>query len=311
MKSCRVFLVLLLVLSGLVVGAQRDSSPVRARTDSSINALRGGTAGVLLPGDTVRRDTFLFPPLRIVPRRFDSLAEAAHPFLRFRGGVRLRESVHRPEGKEAIFYSTMGLLLLFALARNVFARYLQDLFRIFFHANLKQRQAKEGLPQSPLPSIFLNFLFVLSGALFAVLLIQHFGLGTRIPFWQLLGYVAAALAVIYLAKFLVLLVVGWVFRVPVAAESYLFIIFTANKIIGMVLLPFIVLLAFSSGGLSTVALTLSLILLGGIYAYRYFLSWVTVQRLVRLGFFHFVLYFLAFELAPLLLINKLLFRFLG
>ncbi|RYY82063.1 MAG: DUF4271 domain-containing protein, partial [Chitinophagaceae bacterium] len=105
--------------------------------------------------------------------------------------------------------------------------------------------------------------------------------------------------------------VGWILRVPGPAEAYVFIVFTANKILAMLLLPFVVLLAFTEGALNQVALTLALTLAGGVFAYRYFLSYTTVQRQVRLPFFHFVLYLVAFELVPLLLINKLLFRVLG
>jgi hypothetical protein len=306
MKSCRLLFLLLLLLAGSTrAWSQRDSLPARDsvfRADTSLSAA----------ADTLRkRDTFAIPPLVVVPQRFDSLIYAGHPFLHFRGSVRLREAVHRAVGKEAFFYSIALLLLLFAIARNAFARYLQDLFRIFFRANVQQRQAKEQLQQTPVPSLFMNFLFVLSAALFLVLLFHRFGLGTGFTYWQLLGYTAAALAALYTGKFLVLRLVGWIFRVPGPAEAYLFIIFTANKIIGIVLLPFIILLAFTSGGLNAVALTLSVILLGALYAYRYFLSWITVQRQVRLGLVHFIIYFLAFEVTPLLLINKLLFRFLG
>jgi hypothetical protein len=305
MKSCRILVLLLLLLAGTRAPAQRDSLALRdtARiTDTSRNTI----------ADTLTaRDTFVIPPLVVVPRSYDSIILATHPFLRFRGGVRLREAVHREEGKEDLFYSIAVLLLLFAVARNAFTRYLQDLFRIFFRSTVKQRQSKDQFQQSPVPSLFLNFLFVLSGAIFLVLIFRRFGLGAEFGYWQLLGYTAAALAALYLGKFLALTIVGWIFRVPGPADSYLLIIFTANKIIGIVLLPFIILLAFTSGVLSTVALTLCIILLGALYTYRYFLSWVTVQRQVRLGFLHFVLYFLAFEVTPLLLINKLLFRLLG
>jgi hypothetical protein len=49
---------------------------------------------------------------------------------------------------------------------------------------------------------------------------------------------------------------------------------------------------------------------GGLFLYRFYLSYVSVYRLVKLQFLHFLLYLAAFEIAPLLLINKLLFQFL-
>jgi hypothetical protein len=79
----------------------------------------------------------------------------------------------------------------------------------------------------------------------------------------------------------------------------------------MTLLPFVVILAFSSGVINEIAMNLSIILIVGLFAYRFFLAYATIHREVRISFFHFFLYLCAFELAPVLLINKLLFRLLG
>ncbi|TCZ73491.1 DUF4271 domain-containing protein [Flaviaesturariibacter aridisoli] len=308
MKSGRSICLILMLLAGLCAGAQpRDSRslPVDTARFSVLDSLGNPIA------DTLRRDTFQLPPLLVTPQRFDSVVWTRHPFISFQNPVRLRESVHVTEGKESLFYTSMGLLLLLAIARSGFPRYLADLFRLFFRANLRQRQAKEQLQQSPMPSLYMNVLYFGVGALFLNLLFRRFGLAGGWGFWPLFGYTAAGLAALYLGKFIVLRLVGWILRVPGPAEAYVFIVFTANKILAMLLLPFVVLLAFTEGALNQVALTLALTLAGGVFAYRYFLSYTTVQRQVRLPFFHFVLYLVAFELVPLLLINKLLFRVLG
>ena len=80
---------------------------------------------------------------------------------------------------------------------------------------------------------------------------------------------------------------------------------------GISLLPFLVLLSLTYGAVSQSAMILSIIVVLGLLVYRMFLSYVSVSRIIRLSLFHFFLYLLAFELIPLLLINKLLFRFLG
>ena len=72
-----------------------------------------------------------------------------------------------------------------------------------------------------------------------------------------------------------------------------------------------VVLAFSYGVVNQAALTLSLVVIAGILAYLFFLSYVSLKDKVKVGFVHFVIYLVAFEIAPLLLINKLLFRLLG
>jgi len=310
------FLCLFVVLfATLVAGAQRpltlpgQAAPADTLFQRTDSLLPADTA--LLAADTLRRDTFAFPPLQVLPQRFDTVFYQGHPYFRFTNPVRLREALHVARGKEALFYTLLGLFLMLALARNGFSRYLQDLFRLFFRSTLKQRQAREQLQQSPLPSLLLNLLFFASAALLLYLLFERNGLGRDLGYWPLFGYATAALAALYLGKFIVLRLVGWIFQVPGAADLYIFIIFTANKIIGMLLLPLLALAAFAGTTLAQAALLLSLILVGAVLAYRFFLAYLLVQRQVRLNFFHFFLYVAAFEVAPLLLINKLLFRLLG
>ena len=104
---------------------------------------------------------------------------------------------------------------------------------------------------------------------------------------------------------------GWIFEVSEVVDAYIFIVFTTNKIIGMLLLPFLVVLALTYGLLNQAAMNLGIFILLLLFAYRFFLSYVSVHRLVRINFFHFILYLMAFEVVPLLLINKVLFRILG
>jgi hypothetical protein len=304
MKSFRYFLVLLLILAAPAAFGQSDSM---LRPDSSSFF----DSASINPRDTAAHDTLFIPAVTVVPMRFDSILFANHPFFRFSKPVRLRESVHTVHGREELFYCVMGLLLLFASTRSGFPRYLSDLFRLFFRASLRQRQAKEQLQQSPLPSFLMNLLFFGSAALFLNLAFNYFRLGGQYSFWILLGYTVAGLAALYIGKYLVLRLLGWIFRIPDATDSYVFIVFTSNKILGILLLPVIVLQAFTGGAAGQVAMNVGLVVAGSVFAYRYFLSYITVQRQVRLPLFHFLLYLLAFELAPLLLINKLLFRLLG
>ncbi|HEX2607642.1 MAG TPA: DUF4271 domain-containing protein, partial [Flavisolibacter sp.] len=162
-----------------------------------------------------------------------------------------------------------------------------------------------------LPSLFFNLFFLLSLGFFLALMLQRFQLTGDLNFWLLFLYSTAGLLVIYTIKYLVLKFLGWIFQVSEAIDTYIFIVFATNKVIGLVLLPFIVLLAFSYGIVNQASLNLGITVVLSLFAYRYFLSYISVHRQVRISFFHFLIYLVAFEIAPLLLINKLLFRFLS
>lgn len=214
-------------------------------------------------------------------------------------------------GKEWIFYLLVFLLMVFGTLRRIFPKYFNDLFRLFFRTTIKQRQIKEQLVQTPLPSLLLNGFFVVSAGLYITFIIEYFQLDPTGNFWLLLLYSCAGLSAIYFIKFAGLKLSGWIFNMEEAADSYIFIVFVVNKMLGILLLPFLVLIAFAVGGLFTAGLALSWCLVGGLLLYRFILTYAAVRNQVKLNPFHFFLYLCAFELAPLLLIYKGLLLFLG
>jgi hypothetical protein len=119
------------------------------------------------------------------------------------------------------------------------------------------------------------------------------------------------LIAIYVLKFITLKLCGWLFHMSDITDSYSFIVFTTNKVIGIVLLPFIILLAFTTGPFQQGIFTLSITVVAALFLYRFYLSFATIEGRLKISFFHFLLYLIGFEIVPLLLINKLLFRFLG
>jgi hypothetical protein len=158
--------------------------------------------------------------------------------------------------------------------------------------------------QTPLPSLLLNVFFFASGGLYASFLLQRYGLNPLQSFWLLALYCCLGLAACYIVKFIGLKVLGWLFNMTEAADSYIFIVFVVNKMIGILLLPFLVILAFSMGNVYTVGLSLSWCLLAALLAYRLILTYGAVRNLVKVNPFHFFLYLCAFEIAPLLLVYK-------
>ena len=209
-------------------------------------------------------------------------------------------------GKEWLFYYLILLFILFGFLRRAFAKYFYDLFRVFFKTTLKQRQTQEQLLQSPLPSVFMNGFFVLSAGLYANFLLLYFQLSVTENFWVQYLYCAGALASIYLVKFIGLKITGWLFNVSNATDSYIFIVFIINKMLGIYFLPFLLLLAFASQSLHNAAMIISWFGIGLLLIYRFILSYGAVRKEVKLNSFHFVLYVLGFEVVPLLLIYKLL-----
>lgn len=304
-------LIVVFLFSSFLSFAQQDSLRLRdsavvvvdsaAIRDSIFNVAR-----IQAEADSIYRLVLSEPT-----RQFDSLVYNNHPFYSFKNPIRRKLVERQWQGKEVYFYFIIGLLIFFALIKNAFPRYLQDIVRLFLRTTIKQRQIKEQLMQAPLPSLLLNILFVLSGGLYISLLRDHYKIAEEYPFWLIYVYACLGLSLIYLVKFVSLKIIGWIFRVNASTDAYIFIVFTTNKILGITLLLFIVLLSFTEGFVKSASLNLSFIVIAAFFLYRFILAFMAVHRELKMEFIHFVLYLLAFEVVPLLLINKLLLSYLS
>ena len=220
------------------------------------------------------------------------------------------EKEKQVQHKEWLFYYLLGIAFLFGLLRISYLRYFNDLFRVFFRTSLRVNQIREQLVQSGLQSLLFNGLFTLVSGTYVYLLIRYFQFSIQLPEVFIPFITAGVIAVLYVVKHLFLQFSGWLFTIKHAAGTYSFIVFLINKIIGIVLVPFLFIIAFANRELAAVAITVSLVIVVGLFLYRFLRAYNPVQSEIKVGRFHFFLFFLAFEVAPLLVIYKLVLGFL-
>ncbi len=218
--------------------------------------------------------------------------------------------VRLPQQKDNLFYLLAGLVFYLACIKWMFYRYYNNLFKLFFQPSFRQKQTREQLMQSNFPSLLLNLFFILSAGTYVALLVNHYQV-ISLSFLNVFLYCIAGLAVLYASKYLLISFSGWVFNVKEAASTYIFAVYLVNKILGILLVPFIFLLAFASNQIIEISTTISVLLIILIFLYRYIISYSPVRREVKVSPLHFILYVLAFEILPLLFIYKSLILYLS
>jgi hypothetical protein len=252
------------------------------------------------------------PPLPAAQPTLEGFQKAlrAHPYFNFYGkGVVITEHLKKSSHDEGLFYFLCALLFYFGFIRIVFIKYLDNLNTLFFRVTMRQQQIRDQVLQSPLPSLFLNILFVLSTGLFLSIVADYHDIVPGMNRWLLFFYCCVLVATIYLGKFIVLKMVGWMFNIRSAADTYIFIVFLVNKMMGIYLLPALLLMAFAHPPLLTVLITLTYVFIVILFIYRFIIAYRPVRNEIKLTRFHFFLYLCAFEIAPLLLIYKVLLIF--
>ena len=206
--------------------------------------------------------------------------------------------------RDNIFYLILIITAFLAFFRFFYTRYFNNLFRVFFNASLRQSQLTDQLLQAKLQSLFFNIVFILSGGTYVYLLLIYYNWVTPGSFWMTVLYCIASLAVIYIVKFISLKFTGWLTGYREVTNTYIFIIFLVNKILGILLLPFIILMAFSSSALVTGAVITSLLLTSLMFLLRFFRSYGLLEHQLKISRYHFFMYVLGVEIIPLLLIYK-------
>lgn len=212
--------------------------------------------------------------------------------------------------KDLLFYLVFANVFLLAFIKLLFPKYFKNLFVLFFQTSLRQKQTREQLLQDGIASLLINILFLFSTGLFITLAVKYQE-WSMLPFNNLYVYVVALLLLIYLGKYIFVSFTGWVFNNRVVASSYTFLVLMVNRILGILLIPFTIFLAFAKNEQTKIVFTLSLILVVFLLLYRYFASFASLRNDLKLNAFHFFLYLCAVEILPMLLLYKLMVNYIG
>jgi hypothetical protein len=310
-----IYLIFCFLLAALFVACQ----PLQAQTDSLRRdstqpavKKRAEASRVLMDSsrakmDAAKVDSLVKPAIKPLPDTSLQHFYGFNNYINPNAPVVFRsEPAFYAREKDLVFYILAGVLLLLGLIRLVFAKYFGDLFRIFFQTTFRQKSIREQLLQNKMASLLLNIFFCISGGLFLYFVGNYEGWLLAESFLKKALLCIALIAGVYFTKYISLRISGWLFGMKEVTDTYLFIVFLINKVVGVLLLPATLILALGSPSLQPVLLVVSIILLIILYLYRYLIALPLVRNHSGLTGFHFFIYLCAFEVIPVLLIYKLL-----
>ncbi|MFT4155079.1 MAG: DUF4271 domain-containing protein [Parafilimonas sp.] len=268
------------------------------RDSASAIAIKPGFTNSLQK-DSLTRDTVKPAPVKIAVAKKDTVAAEK---IRLMAGTEKTNAI-----PDEVFYVLVFILFFLALIKAAFPKYFGSIFTLSFQATFRQTQTREQMAQNFFPAFMLNILFALSGGVF-ITLYAGFEKWAALSFWELFVSSTAILLLAYSIKYLVISFTGWVFNSKEAAMEYRFVVFLINKLLGILVIPFLFLIAYSDNKIKTVAITIVLCLLIFSLAVRYIVSLARIRKNLSVTAFHFFLYLCAVEIIPLLVIYKVLFE---
>lgn len=259
-----------------------------------------GNYGIASYGDTTA--------LRLGGARLADSAIAAHPML---SSTYIISDVELPRAnlsQTADFYLLLFLCIMLGIIRFSDTRYFYNLWLAFWNPTLSNRQLKDQLQGAGLPNLLMNIFFTIAEGSYIYYVVRfytphHSGV---IPPSLLIIMLIAGTALIYVAKYAAVRFSGWAFRVEGVTEHYLFNVFLINKVLAIILVPFIIILAFADKGVVQQMIVVSFIISGILLLNRYIRSWQVFGSFFQYSKFHFFMYLCASELLPLAVLMKLL-----
>ncbi len=212
--------------------------------------------------------------------------------------------------KDILFYAVIALIFLYSFLIQIAPQYIAKLFSQFSQSSLRMMQNREQLLQNSLASFIMNIGFVVSFSLMMTLVIFNAHL-LPINFWEGFFYMCLFFLGLYIGKYICLTIAGYIFNTIELVQTYIFVVFMINKVLGILLIPFIGILAFAKPFLHPFAIWGASLLMVLLLLYRYLFSLTSVRNKLHVSSFHFFLYLCAFEVIPLLILYKLIVQYFG
>lgn len=244
-------------------------------------------------------------------KRFDStIKNPVHS-----GQTKLKYAIARPRktvNNTADFYLLLGLCAILGAIKTIHPKYFNDVWRAFINPTLGNRQLKDIIQAASFPNLLMNLFstIVLGTYVFYLISINIDWRFVGVPSGVIVSLLILGAIGMYLSKYAFVQFTGWAFNIRSTTEQYNFNIFLVNKIIGMVLLPFIVCFAFLEEKWDTPICIISVILLVILLLNRYVRSWNIFAQFFMNSRFHFFMYLCAFEILPLAVLLKMVLRIL-
>jgi len=212
--------------------------------------------------------------------------------------------------KDFLFYGIVILIFLYGFVNNVYPQYFSKLFKQFSQSSLRMIQYREQLLQNSLGSLIINICFILSFSLMGTLMIFNRHL-LALSFWEGFFYISLFFTFLYLGKYICLQIAGYVFNTQELVNTYIFVVFMINKVLGVLLVPFMLILAFAKPVFHPYAIWGSALIIVLLILYRYLFSLTSVRNKLHISSFHFFLYLCAFEILPLSILYKFIVQYFG
>jgi len=218
---------------------------------------------------------------------------------------------NRPAGKQGnqrfLFITVLIDLVLLAFLITTMRPLVNKSIKAFMSDNWMNLLYRDREGRGLFPFLILYLLFFINLGLFLFLLARNYRLLPALSNLQLLGYTTVGSLLVFTLKHLLVGIVGYIFPVEKECRRYNFMIIIFSIVLGLLLVPFNLLLAYAPESFRVAVVYFAAGALGLAYLFRYLRGLLLANKFVLFHKFHFLLYICTVEIAPVVLVLKLIF----
>ncbi len=205
-----------------------------------------------------------------------------------------------------LFYVLLILVAGFTWVKVFYSRTLEHILGSFISKTMSNQVVRDENLLLQKASFLLTGIFYLVLALF---IYQISILDPFLPDFFPSGIarfliLAVMVAAIYSFKFIFLKVSGFIFQLDKPVSAYIFNIFLINNLIGILLLPVVIAISFTSTMAAIIIFKITVAIIILLYLFRLMRGILIGLSLTHFSLFYLFLYICALEIAPLIFIIK-------
>ncbi len=205
-----------------------------------------------------------------------------------------------------LFYVLVFLIAAFTWVKVFYARTLDHILASFLSKTMSNQIVRDENLLLQKASFLLTGIFYLVLALF---IYQISILYNFLPDFFPSGFarfliLAVLVSMIYSFKFIFLKVSGFIFQIDKPVSAYIFNIFLINNLIGILLLPIVIAIAFTTTFAAIIIFKIAIAIIILLYVFRLIRGVMIAQSLKNFNIFYLILYICSLEIAPIVFMIK-------
>jgi hypothetical protein len=298
------FLIFLFLFLGSLLDAQNSSNPfeIVPRLDPAIQKAieeKKATGAPDNPFDIVRSGTVVKRTIVTPPKAEKPVSDVEE--------VKQSATVLLGEDKgyrRFLFITVLVMMIVLTLIFTLFRSIIGKAWQGFLNANILNQLYRERSLITNVPYLILYGLFILNAGVFTLLITKYYSIPLTNSHIGSLLLCSVGIAGFFLMRHTLLNLVGYIFPIEKETGVYSFSLTIFNIIVGLLLVPMILFIAYSPDSLAKTLIPIFLVMLLGMYLYLLLRGLLIANRYVLLHKFHFLLYICAVEIAPLIIVVK-------